>query len=78
VQVAPPQLPFGPIEKLTAGVTLPSDWLVESNPWVVYAWFPPALIVALAGEITRWSSGFGVADPELPVPSPTAFKALTV
>jgi hypothetical protein len=51
VQVAPAQDPLGPIEKVVAPVTFPSELLFESNPVAVYVWLPPEVIEAEAGAI---------------------------
>ena len=56
VQVASVQDPFGPIEKAVLPVTSPSELSYWSRPSAVYAREPPAVIVADAGDRTRWSS----------------------
>src|ERR671937_364642 len=56
VQALPVQEPFGPIENVVDAVTSPSEFPDASKPWAVYVCEPPALIVAVAGRITMWSS----------------------
>ena len=60
VQVATVQDPFGPIENVVLDVTSPSELSYWSRPSAVYACEPPAVMVADAGDKTRWSSEPGV------------------
>ena len=60
VQVATVQDPFGPIENVVLDVTSPSELSYRSRPSAVYACEPPAVMVADAGDKTRWSSEPGV------------------
>jgi hypothetical protein len=55
VQEAPVQEPSGAIENVVEAVTLPRLLLKLSKPCAVYAWLPPAVIVAEAGLIVMWS-----------------------
>jgi hypothetical protein len=56
VQFARVQDPFGPIENVVLAVTSPSELSYRSRPSAVYAREPPAVMVAEAGDKTRWSS----------------------
>jgi len=77
VQLAPPQEPFGVIEKSVDPVTSPSEFPEESNPSAVYACESPAEMVALPGDTTIWSRGpavtFNVAVSDWP-----SYAAVTV
>src|SRR6266540_2690420 len=48
--------PFARIENVVRAVTSPSELFAASKPSAVYVCEPPALIVALAGLITMWST----------------------
>ncbi len=56
VQVAPVHDPSGPTENTVDAVTSPSELFEESKPSAVYVCEPPALIVAVAGLMTMWST----------------------
>src|SRR5919202_6709258 len=64
VQTLPVQEPFGPIENIVEEVTSPSELLAASKPSAVYVCEPPAVIVALAGLMTTWSSAPAVTERE--------------
>src|SRR5712691_2474351 len=64
----PVQVPSGPIENVVKAVTSPSELFDASKPCAVYAWKPPAPIVALDGLITMWSR----------LPAPTCSEAVPV
>src|SRR6266542_226610 len=70
VQLFAVQEPLGAMENAVDGVRSPSELLYWSRPCAVYAWEPPAVIVAEAGESARWSSGpgFTASDPVLVLP----------
>ena len=59
LQLAPLQLPSGETVKAVVAVTSPSELLKASRPSAVYAWLPPATMLAVAGASTRWSSAAG-------------------
>ena len=77
VQLAPVQDPSGEIENLVPDVTSPSELLAASKPSAVYACEPPAVIVALAGLITMWSTVAALTCSEA-VPVFPAFVPVTV
>src|SRR5919201_2673532 len=64
VHVAPVQEPFGEIENVVPEVRSPSELSYWSRPSAVYACDVPAVIVAEAGDSTRWSSAAAVTVSE--------------
>src|SRR6478672_8263971 len=81
VQVAARQDPSGEIENAALDVTSPREFSYWSRPSAVYAREPPAVIVADAGDRTRWSSAPAVtlndAVPVFPSAVPVTVCAPT-
>src|SRR5205807_8177192 len=79
VQVAAAQVPVGLMPKVVDELTSPMSLLKTSKPSAVYAWWPPAVTLALAGLSTRWSTGAAVtvseAVPALPPSGPVTVWA---
>src|SRR2546426_8486554 len=68
VQIAPVHEPFGAMVKVVEAVTSPRLLLLASKPVAVYAWLPPAGIVAVAGLIVMRPSA-----PAVKVTDPSVF-----
>ncbi len=75
VQVESAHEPSGLMVKVVESVKSPRSFPDASNPRARYAWDSPGVMVAVAGESTKWSNGpastcsdaVPVADPLVPV-----------
>ena len=73
VQTLALQDPFGAIEKVVEAVTSASGFSYRSRVCAVYAWEPPAVIVAAAGNSATWSNAAAVTVSDAVLVLPPSF-----